>query len=146
VWNALVWAAALRLALPDPMPDASVIRVGTIQIESNDVFTPEEAAKGWFYRAANSIHLPTRTSFLRKQLLFKEGEVLNIARLAETERNLRALPFIKSASVTASAPHDGISDVLVVTQDAWTTEPGGSFGSKGGRTTYSFEFQETDLL
>ena len=146
MWNALVWAAALGLASPSAAPDASAIRVGTIRIESNDVFTPDEASRGWFYRAANSIHLPTRTSFLRKQLLFQEGDVLNIAQLAETERNLRALPFIKSASVTASAPHDGVSDVLVVTQDAWTTEPGGSFGSKGGRTTYSFEFQETDLL
>jgi hypothetical protein len=142
VWNAILWAAALRVA----MPAAPVVHVGTIQIQSNDVFSAEESAKGWFYRAANAIHIETRDSFLRKQLLFQEGDVLDIARLAETERNLRALPFIKSASVTASAPHDGVSDVLVVTQDAWTTEPGGSFGSKGGRTTYSVEFSETDLL
>lgn len=142
MWQALVCAAVVGLAAPD----AGVVRVGKIEIESNDVFSAEEAAKGWFYRAANAIHLQTRTSFLRKQLLFHEGEPLDIARLAETERNLRALPFIKSASVTASAPHDGVSDVLVVTQDSWTTEPGGSFGSKGGTTTYSLEFQETDLL
>jgi len=141
VWHALVCAAALGIAVPD----ATVIRVGKIQIESNDVFSPDEAANGWFYRAADAIHIQTRVSFLRKQLLFEEGDILDIARLAETERNLRALPFIKTASVTASVPHDGISDVLVVTQDAWTTEPGGSLGSKGGRTTYSFEFQETDL-
>ena len=142
MWHALVCAAVIGLA----PSDAAVVRIGRVQIESNDVFSPDEAAKGWFYRAANAIHLQTRVSFLRKQLLFREGDVLDIARLAETERNLRALPFIKSASVTASAPHDGVSDVLVVTQDAWTTEPGGSFGSKGGTTTYSVEFQETDLL
>jgi hypothetical protein len=132
----------LRIAVPD----AAAVRIGRIRIESNDVFSAEEASKGWVYRAANSIHIETRPSFLREQLLFKEGDPLDIALLAETERNLRALPFIKSASVTASAPHDGVSDVLVVTQDAWTTEPGGSFGSKGGRTTYSFELTETDLL
>jgi outer membrane protein assembly factor BamA len=142
VWHALVCAAVFGLAAPD----AAVVHIGRIQIDSNDVFSPDEAAKGWFYRAANAIHIQTRVSFLRKQLLFAEGDALDIARLAETERNLRALPFIKSASVTASAPHDGVSDVLVVTQDAWTTEPGGSFGSKGGTTTYSVEFTETDLL
>jgi hypothetical protein len=142
VWHALLCAAVFGLAAPD----AAVVHIGRIQIESNDVFSPDEAAKGWFYRAANTIHIETRLSFLRKQLLFSEGDVLDIARLAETERNLRALPFIKSASVTASAPHDGLADILVVTQDAWTTEPGGSFGSKGGKTTYSVEFQETDLL
>lgn len=112
---------------------------------STDVFSPEEAAKGWVYRAANAIHVETKPSVLKKQLLFRKGEVLNIALLAETERNLRALPFIKSASVTALPPHDGVSDVLVVTQDIWTTQPGISFGSKGGRTTYSFDFEEKDL-
>jgi outer membrane protein assembly factor BamA len=122
------------------------VRIGAIRIESNNVFSADEAAKGWFYRLANRIHIETHEGFLRKQLLFREGETLNIAKLAETERNLRALPFIKSASVVASAPRDGVSDVLVVTQDAWTTQPGGSFGSKGGKTTYSVEFQETDLL
>ncbi|HWC65795.1 MAG TPA: hypothetical protein VG777_06915, partial [Thermoanaerobaculia bacterium] len=142
MWNAILWAAALRIAAPA----SPAVRVGAIRIQSNDVFSAEEAAKGWFYRAANAIHIQTRAGFLRQQLLFAEGDVLDIAKLAETERNLRALPFIKSASVTASAPHDGVADVLVVTQDAWTTEPGGSFGSKGGRTTYSAEFTETDLL
>jgi len=142
VWSAILWAAALRIAVPDP----AAVRIGRIRIESNDVFSADEASKGWIYRAANSIHIETRPSFLREQLLFQEGDPLDIALLAETERNLRALPFIKSASVIASAPHDGVSDVLVVTQDAWTTEPGGSFGSKGGRTTYSFELTETDLL
>jgi hypothetical protein len=138
LWSALTAAGGTDAAAP--------VRIGQIRIESNDVFTAEEAAKGWFYRAANAIHLETRIGFLRKQLLFHEGEVLDIAKLAETERNLRALPFIKSASIVASMPHDGVSDVLVVTQDAWTTQPGGSFGSKGGKTTYSVEFQETDLL
>jgi outer membrane protein assembly factor BamA len=125
---------------------AQPVHIGTIRIESQNVFSPSEAENGWFYRLANSIHIRTRDSFLRKQLLFHEGDVLDVAVLAETERNLRSLPFIKSASVTASAPRNGVSDVLVVTQDAWTTQPGGSFGSKGGRTTYSVELQETDFL
>ncbi|HET7451177.1 MAG TPA: hypothetical protein VFL12_00415 [Thermoanaerobaculia bacterium] len=142
MWNAILWTLALRIAVPE----SPAVRIGTIRIESNDVFTAEEAAKGWFYRAANAIHIETREDFLRKELLFREGDALDIARLAETERNLRALPFIKSASVTASKPHDGVVDVLVVTQDAWTTEPGGSFGSKGGKTTYSVELTETDFL
>ena len=138
VWSLV--AAGGAAAVPGP------VRIGAVRIESNNVFSPEEAAKGWFYRLANRIHIETKDGFLRKQLLFREGDVLDIAKLAETERNLRALPFIKSASVVASAPVDGVSDVLVVTQDAWTTQPGGSFGSKGGKTTYSLEFQETDLL
>ena len=130
---------------PEGLPREPV-RIGQIRIQSVDVFSAEEAANGWFYRAANHIHVETNRGFLRKELLFREGDVLDIARLAETERNLRALPFIKSASVTALPPHEGVSDILVVTQDTWTTQPSISYGSKGGRTTYSFEFQEKDLL
>lgn len=121
------------------------IRIGAIRIVSQDVFSAEEAVHGAFYRAANAIHITTLQSFVRKQLLFREGDVLDIERLAETERNLRALPFIKSASVTALPPRDGVADVLVVTQDSWTTQPSISLGSKGGKTTYSFALQETDL-
>ncbi len=139
----LLWIA---LQAVPPAPGREPVRIGEIRIESVDVFSPEEAARGWFYRAANHIHVETKESFLRKELLFREGDILDIAKLAETERNLRALPFIKSASITASAPHDGVSDITVVTQDTWTTQPSISYGSKGGRTTYSFEFQEKDLL
>ena len=143
MFRLLLWSV---LAAGTAAAAAGPVRIGVVRIESNNVFAPEEAAKGWFYRLADRIHITTKEGFLRKQLLFREGDVLDIAKLAETERNLRALPFIKSASVIASAPVDGVSDVLVVTQDAWTTQPGGSFGSKGGKTTYSAEFQETDLL
>jgi hypothetical protein len=139
----ILWLAG---AVTAPTPSAAAVRIGNIRIVSNDVFAPEEAARGGFYRLANAIHIETRESFIRRQLLFKEGENLDLARLAETERNLRALPFIKLASVTASRPLDGVSDVLVVTQDAWTTQIGGSLGSKGGRTTYSAQFEETNFL
>jgi outer membrane protein assembly factor BamA len=122
------------------------LRVGAIRIDSLDVFTEEEATKGWVYRAANTIHIETRVSVIRSFLLFKEGDPYDPNRLTETERNLRNLPFIKSASVLAHPPKDGVVDVDVRTQDAWTTQPGISLGKKGGVTTYSFALEEKDLL
>lgn len=121
-------------------------QIGQVTIRALDVFSPEEAARGWLYRAADALHIETRESVIRKFLLFAEGDVYNPTRLEETERNLRALPFLKSASVTAGPPHDGVVDVEVVTQDAWTTEPGISFGGKGGTTTYAFDLKEKDFL
>ena len=122
------------------------LRVGRITIKSINVFSPEEATRGWVYRAANALHIETRESVIRKFLLFKEGEPYDVVRLEETERNLRALPFLKMASVQPGKPHDGVVDVTVTTQDSWTTQPGLSFGKKGGVTTYSFSFEEKDLL
>lgn len=121
-------------------------RVGTIRVRALDVFSPEEASRGWLYRTANAVRFQTRESVIRRFLLFHEGDVFVPARLEETERNLRALPFLKAATVTAGLPHDGVVDVEVVTQDAWTTEPGISFGGKGGATTYGFVLREKDFL
>jgi outer membrane protein assembly factor BamA len=136
----LLAALACRVLADEPP------RVGRITIRALNVFSPEEAARGWLYRAADALHIETRESVIRKFLLFREGEPYDLTRLEETERNLRVLPFIKAASVLPGPPHDGVVDVMVTTQDAWTTQPGISFGKKGGVTTYSFSFEEKDLL
>lgn len=130
----------------DRAPAEEPLRIGRVTVRALDVFSPEEAARGWVYRAADALRFQTRESVIRKFLLFREGEPFNPVRLEETERNLRLLPFIKSASVTAAPAHDGVVDVEVVTQDAWTTEPGLSFGGRGGQTTYSFDLKEKDFL
>jgi hemolysin activation/secretion protein len=147
--NRLAVRAALLLALAAAARPSSAqedLRIGRISIESLDVFSPEEARNGWVYRAANALHLETKASVIRKFLLFHEGDPYNPERLDETERNLRALPFIKAASVLAHPPHDGLVDVDVRTQDAWTTQPSVSIGNKGGVTTYEFSIEEKDLL
>src|SRR5262249_61989789 len=111
------------------------LRIGEIRINSPDVFSPEEAGRGWFYRAANTIHVETRPDVIRKLLLFQSGDVYDRLLLEQTERNLRALRFIKSASVTAGPPHDGLVDVDVVTPDSWTPHPSPSLRRNGGPAT-----------
>lgn len=127
-------------------PAGEPLRVGEVRIRSIDVFSPEEAARGWFYRAANAIHIETRVEVIRKFLLFGPGDPFDRFLLEQTERNLRRLGFIKSASVTAGTPHDGVVDVDVVTQDSWTLDVSGSFGAKGGVTTWSASLRERNLL
>jgi len=142
-----------RLALPLALaavplraqtPEA--LRIGEIRVKSLNVFSPEEAAKGWFYRAADAVHVETRTDVIRKFLLFKTGDPYDQLLLEQTERNLRRLGFLKFASVSAGPPHDGVVDVDVVTQDSWTLVVGGSLGSKGGVTTWSVEVSENNFL
>ena len=140
-----VWLAAVLLAA-NPSRGEEPLRIGKIAIRVINVFNPEEAQTGWFYRAANTVHIETRETVIRKFLLFQEGDPFDPARLDETERNLRSLGFVTQASVTAGPPHDGVVDLDVVTQDAWTLQPSLSLGSKGGVSTYSFELEESDLL
>jgi len=136
----------LVLHLMLAVADAPPLRIGTISINAVPLFSAEEARHGSFYRGANILAVRTRVAFLRRFLLFKEGDPFNPAKLAETERNLRLFDFLKSASVTAAPPHDGVVDVVVVTQDAWTTDVNGDFSNDGGIAAYDFDVTQKDLF
>jgi len=133
-------AAALNAQTEPP------VRIGTITIHPLDVYSNEEARHGRLYQLADSLHIETRKSVIATFLLFREGDVYSPGRLAETERNLRALQFLKSASVVASPPHDGVVDVVVTTQDSWSIAPETQAGSKGGKSTVGATLAETNLL
>jgi predicted dienelactone hydrolase len=122
------------------------LRVGSISIRTAPLFDLAEASRGGVYRAANVLAVPTPETLVRKFLLFHEGDEFEPARLAETERNLRALAFLKSASVTAGEPHDGRVDITVSTQDAFTTEINPDFSNEGGRSVYDLEITQEDLF
>ncbi len=125
---------------------AGKTHIGKISIQTAPLFDAQEASRGGFYRAANLIAVKTPEQLVRRFLLFREGDEFDPAKLAETERNLRAFEFLKSASVTASAPHDGVVDVVVSTQDAWTTEVDADFSNDGGRSLYDFAVTQLDLF
>ncbi len=123
-----------------------LLRVGSITIRAIPVFDAAEVAHGAFYRALNVLHVQTRVALLRRFLLFHEGDPYDPALLSETERNLRLFDFLKSASVTASPPHDGVVDVTVTTQDQWTTDVNGDFSNDGGIASYDFDVTQKDLF
>ena len=121
-------------------------RVGTVTIRALDVYSSEEAEKGWLYRIADRLHIETRREVIEKFLLFRTGDEYSSELLAQTERNLRALHFLKSASVVASPPHDGVVDVLITTQDAWSIAPDTQAGSNGGTSTYGATLSDSNLI
>jgi hypothetical protein len=138
----LAFAVAAALSAQTEPP----LRIGTITIHPLDVYSDAEAGHGPLYKLADRLHFETRKSVIQKFLLFREGDPYSPARLAETERNLRALGFLKSASVVASEPHDGVVDVTVTTQDSWSIAPETQAGSKGGKSTVGATLSETNLL
>jgi hypothetical protein len=133
------------LGLGAEEPEGPPLRVGKITIRTVPVFSREEATSR-LYRAMNRAHVTTRPSVIRKFLLFKEGDPYDPGKLKETEKNLRELGFLKSASVTAGAPRGGVVDILVVTQDSWSLLPGIPIASAGGQTTYGLQLLERNLL
>ncbi|HSP17265.1 MAG TPA: BamA/TamA family outer membrane protein [Thermoanaerobaculia bacterium] len=137
----LLLVAAALFAQPVTPP-----RIGKITIETVDVYSNAEAQHGFFYRTADRLHIETRDSVVRKYLLFREGDEYRPERLQETERNLRGQPYLKSATVTALPPHDGVVDIVVTTQDAWSIAPETQAGNKGGATNYGASISDTNLF
>jgi predicted dienelactone hydrolase len=126
------------------VPGAAV-RVGRIDVRSTPLFSATEESHGRFYQVADALHTPTRVGLVRKFLLFHEGEVYDPKRIAESEKNLRQLDFIKTATITPGAEHDGVVDIGVDTQDEWTTDPNVDFGHTGGVGTWSLNVTQKDL-
>src|SRR3989304_8322207 len=111
----LVALGALR---PPPVPavqDRSLPIIDSVEIVIEDVFedgglTPDY----WAYRLANELHLETKEVVIRRELLFREGEPLDPEALAQTERNLRSLPFLRRSEIeTHPAETDGTGAVRV---------------------------------
>lgn len=125
---------------------ATGLRVGHITIRTEPLFDAAEASRGAIYRVANELAVPTRAELIRRFLLFREGEPFDDVRLRESERNLRAFEFLKSATITAGPPHDGVVDVTVATQDEWTTNVTVDYSDDGGRSLYAAEVTQEDLF
>jgi hypothetical protein len=137
----------LLIALASTDADAQLpLWVGRIVIDAAPVYSDAEARQSRIFSLLDLLHVQTRAALLRRFLLFSEGGPFDPALLAETERNLRLFDFLESVSVTASAPHDGVVDISVVTHDALTTVPNADFSNDGGLATYSADVTQLDLF
>jgi hemolysin activation/secretion protein len=130
-----------------PESPSGTVRIRTINVEVKNVFDPEVPGENhWPYTWANVLHIRTRASVIRRQLLMKPGDTVPRPLIDESERNLRQLPFVKEAKILEVPAGPGQADLLVKTQDTWTTQPQVNFGSEGGQSHFDIGFQEQNLL
>jgi hemolysin activation/secretion protein len=135
-------------AIPSPGElEASGAVVGRITVIPDDIFDLSiEGESGWLYRTANRLHMNTRASVIREQLLFETGDRYSDRVVQETERNLRANSYLNDAKIVPVA-YDGRNvDLEVRTRDTWTLNPGVNFSRTGGENEYAVQIQEKNLL
>jgi hypothetical protein len=121
--------------------------IGKIDIDPRNIFDESDPRENkGLYRLADRLHVRTKPSTIRAQLLFRSGDRYSAQKLAETERNLRKLAFIYDAKVFPVRYADGKVDVKVITRDVWTLDPSVSFGRSGGANSTSYSLQEENLL
>jgi hypothetical protein len=127
-------------------PDGAISQ---IFIDNNSVFAvgdPElDPRFNWAYRLANRLHIRTRESVIRRELVIREGDCYNPDQLEDSERILRSAPYIADADVFAVRQADGTYHVIVETRDEWSTRLEPQLES-GGAALTGLELREDNLL
>lgn len=118
--------------------------IARIDVHRSDVFDSVEA-NGWLAGVVNSLHIMSAEYVIRRELLFKEGEPYDSAKVAETLRNIRRVGVFRTVRIDTSTTRRGFV-VDVRTQDGWTTQLDGRFRSTGNQTDWQIALIERNLL
>lgn len=107
-----------------------------------DESLPEE--NNFLFRLANRLHIDTHEDVVARDLLVENGDYLDHALLAESERILRTRHYFNSASVTTAEEGDGKVDVDV--REVWTLLPLISYSHTGGKASSGFGLRDSNFL
>ncbi len=123
------------------------IYIKEIKLQINNIFdlnNPDE--NHTLYRWANKFHIQTNKNVVVKDLLFKEGEPINLSNLEESERLLRSRQYIWDAKVEVVKICGNQATILVTTRDVWTLQPSADFGRAGGKNKFAFAISDSSFL
>lgn len=131
----------------DAQLEADKAVIGKVMIDNQDIFNLEDPRDNtWLFRLANRLHIKTRASVIRAQLLFKPGDLYRRRLLDETERILRNDGYFYDAWIRIISYHDNQVDVRVTTKDVWTINPGFNFGRSGGTNSTGAQLEDISFL
>ena len=141
-----------KVLLPATVPknedlEAAGAIIGNVVLDKRNIFDLSDPKENkWLYRWANRLHIVTRESVIRNQVLFADGDAYSGRLLEETERILRSNRYIYDARVEPVSYENGVVDVKVMTQDVWSLTPDVSFSRSGGENRTALGIEETNLL
>ncbi|MCD8186717.1 MAG: hypothetical protein LUD68_09865 [Rikenellaceae bacterium] len=95
-------------------------RINSIEIIRRNIFLGEYP-KNDFRSLANFFHTVIQESYIRRNLLFKEGDRVQPSLMALNEQLLRSQDYLSDAAIVVQESRDGESvHVQVITQDSWS--------------------------
>ena len=95
-------ADTVQIDLVRQFCDAGVIT--DIEVIRGSVFDPDSTdigAVAWVYRLMDVVHIRTQESFIRREVLFEEGDCYDAFLAQESERLLESYGFLTEARVTS---------------------------------------------
>ena len=100
----------------------------------------------WAYRAANKLHVRTKESVIRRELLFEVGDCFDPVLVQESERMLRGYHFISRTDIYGIQQPGGGYHVVVDTEDEWSTQFEVRFDLSGDFELEGIEARERNFL
>lgn len=126
---------------------SEAVFIRQIGIQRLDVFDTSQVEFCRFpFPLINKLHIKTKKNVIARELLFHEGEPVDVALLEESERNLRALKYIGNASITHQFVTPDSVDIAVVTEEQWTTVLGTKYEVEAGQANYGLRIEEYNLF
>ncbi|MBI3292409.1 MAG: BamA/TamA family outer membrane protein [Elusimicrobia bacterium] len=140
-----LWLAATAAGVTLPPTNGPTVR--RILLDAKDIFDPSlPGERRWPFTWGNALHIRTKEQVIRREVLLRPGDLVDPILIEESERNLRRYRFIKRADIEQRAVGENQVDLIVHTQDTWTTSPQASFDHEGGQLTYKAGLRERNLL
>jgi len=130
-----------------PSDNAERIVIDSVKIVTEDVFDLDRPKyDNFLFKLANQMHIVTRHTVIRRELLLGQGDVYDTALVNESIRNLRQLPYLLKTDIHLEQGPGGENIMVVTTSDKWTTVGGLSFHRTGGRDDLQVGIEENNLL
>lgn len=98
------------------------IRFKRLDAFGTSVNDTSQQTAAWIGKAGNKVHSKTKKFIIRNNLLFAKGDKLDPYVLADNERILRALSFIKDTRIVINqveTSNDSV-DIEIITRDIWS--------------------------
>lgn len=134
----LVCLARADEAAPKTATAEAPKKVSKIVVVSNPIFDESDPDAFFIHRWANYLHINTKEYVVKDRLTFGENETVTQKDLDESQRLLRAEPYIRDAKVYVSEKdpeadvHPDDESIVIETWDNWSLLPTASFSSSGG--------------
>lgn len=141
-------AASLVFVPPVSGEDGARARVRHLDVRIRPIFdqADDPTFGGFPYSWVNSFKLPTYDYVVRDEVLLRPGDPVDERLLRESERNIRALGYLREVHVEAVPVEPGWVDLVVVAQETWTFQPQFNVAGGGGRVVGTAGLQENDFL
>lgn len=124
----------------------SQVTINKIYLDQRDVF--DSTQSDWFFAApvVNFFHIMTKPYVIADELLFQEGDELDLDLIYETERNLRSKGIFTKVDILFDTLDNKTVDVWIVAQDRWTTQLDILIGTGGNEESYGLKLDEKNFL